>query len=137
MSAHRGDLEGWRAGLEARRAREHAADEVAERAIRAGLDGLLSWAQVEDVLTGLGYGQEPEWVDPEGPSSREEADPPPSRGRVQPDGPPLTEDVRAAAENRAAADYRMTMENMEAARARELERSESERELEAQPELGL
>ena len=49
MSARQGDMDAWRAGVRARQAREHVADEVAEQAIKAGLDGLLSWGQVEDL----------------------------------------------------------------------------------------
>jgi hypothetical protein len=104
MSGEQGDdLEAWEA-------RDQAVDEVARAAIKAGLDGTLSWAQVDDVLTGLGYGQESELADPEDGLSS------PAEGRS------LTEDERAAAENRAAADYRMAMETAELEREREFER---------------
>jgi acetyl-CoA acetyltransferase len=42
--------------------REGVVEEVADAAIKAGLDGTLSWAQVDGVLMGLGYGEEPEAV---------------------------------------------------------------------------
>jgi len=60
MSSRVDGLEAWRAAVSARQAREQDVDRAVDALIQAGLDGALSWAQVDDVLTALRYGQESE-----------------------------------------------------------------------------
>lgn len=60
MSSRADGLEAWRAAVQARLAREQDVDRAVDALIQAGLDGALSWAQVDDALTALGYGQESE-----------------------------------------------------------------------------
>jgi hypothetical protein len=60
MSGQDEDREAWRAAVRARRAREQDVDKAVDALIQAGMDGALSWAQVDDALTALGYGQQSE-----------------------------------------------------------------------------
>jgi hypothetical protein len=105
VTAYRKELEAWLREPMPPDPRERALEEAARALVRGGLEGNLTWAQVEDAMAGLRYDQEPEVEVGDGPRLG------------------LTEEERVRLEARGEADHRMTMELQEAreAEVRELE----------------
>jgi hypothetical protein len=120
MTTNREALEAWLREPLPSHPHERAMEEAARALVRGGLEGNLTWGQVEDAMTGLRYDQEAEDGDPPGPTTSEEE--------------------RVAAEALAEADYRMTMELQEGHErdhaAREEGAQEVERYVEAEQEAG-
>jgi hypothetical protein len=101
MTTYREELEAWLREPLPSDPRERAAEEAARALVRGGLEGNLTWAQVEDAMAGLRYDREPELAGRDGPR------------------PDLSEEERVALEARGEAEYRMSMEIREAHEAEE------------------
>jgi hypothetical protein len=114
VTTYREDLEGWLRESLPSHPRERAMEEAARALVKGGLEGNLTWAQIDDAMTGLRYDQEPE-----------------VRNGPRPD---LAGEERVALESRGEADYRMTVEIQGAHEREQAERDAAEQEVERDTE---
>jgi hypothetical protein len=110
MTNRREELEAWLREPLPSQPRERAMEEAARALIRGGLEGNLTWGQVEDAMTGLMYDQE-----------AQDADLP---------RPAMSEEESVAAETQGEADDRMTLEIQEAHEEKEAAQKENGVEVE-------